>query len=282
MKSPKRLRTSRDRSTYIAHLRNLRVLSAVALFVAAGFLLFAAQHRRADPDIADMRPEVFSEPRQTPSVPRPFSVDSEHKSYLITPYFDYDQSALVVSTNNKLALKPVLQLFRWRDMLNVNDLCVIWGNNVASEVYRDMNFYQGAYTCFPRYKEGRASIAHRKYRGDQLAHNHILTNDPKLRRRLRGVRPGDQIRLKGKLVSYAHQGQILRTSSFTRDDNVCETIWLEEFEVLKRHQPVLRAVMVLVMIAAAGLIAGMITASWRILRLRQEETGKKWTSWGRD
>ena len=282
MSAQNRLRTSRDRTAYLAHLRRVRSRCAAGVVISAGFLLFAAQLRKADPDASAMRPEVFREPRQTPVTPRQFSVDSDGKSYLVTTFFDYDQSAMVVSTNNKLTLKPVLQLFRWRDMLNVSDLCVIWGDNVASEVYKDMNFYQGAYTCFPRYKEGRASVAARKYRGNQLAHNHILTNDPKLRRRLGRVRTGDQIRIRGKLVGYAHRGQVLRISSFTRDDNVCETIWLEELEILKRHQPVLRAVMVVVVVASAGLIGGIMAMTWRIMRLRQEETGKKWASWGRE
>lgn len=256
-------------------------MCAAGLFLAAGFLLFASQRRKTDPDAAQMRPEVLTEPRQTPVTPRPFSVESDRKTYLITPYFDYDQSALVVSTNNKLALKPVLQWFGWFDMLNVNDVCVVWGDNVASEVYKDMNFYQGAYTCFPRYKEGRAAAAQRNYRGNQLAHNHILTDNPELQRRLRGVRKGDQIRIKGKLVSYAYQGHIVRTSSFTREDNVCETIWLEDLEILNRHQPVLRIAMVLTAVAAVLMTAGLISSGWRIMTLQKEETGKKWTSWGR-
>ncbi|MBZ0165561.1 MAG: hypothetical protein K8I00_02055 [Candidatus Omnitrophica bacterium] len=277
----KRMRTSRDREVYIAHLRRLRTLYGAGLVVAAGLMMIGTQMRQADPDVSAMRPEVFTEPRQIPLVPRQFSVDSDRKTYQITTFFDYEQSAMVVSANNKLALKPVLQFFKSRDLLNVNDLCVIWGDNIASGVYKDMTFYQGAYTCFPRYKEDRAFTAQFKYRGNQLAHNHILTNNPKLRRALRRVRKGDQIRLKGKLVSYAHRGQTLRTSSFTRNDNVCETIWLEEFEVLKRHRPVWRIVMGVVMILAAGLVGGMIAASTRIIKLREEETGNKWESWGR-
>lgn len=278
----KRMRTSRDREVYIAHLNRLRTLSGAGLIVAAGIMMIGTQMRQADPDVSAMRPEVFTEPRQIPVAPRQFSVDSDRKTYQITTFFEYDQSAMVVSANNKLALKPVLQFFNSRDLLNVNDLCVIWGDNIASGVYKDMTFTQGAYTCFPRYKKDRAFTAQLNYRGDQLAHNHILTNDPKLRRALRSVRKGDQIRLKGQLVSYAYMGQTLRTSSFTRDDNVCETIWLEEFEILKRHRPVWRLVMVVVMMIAAGLVGGMITASYRIIKLRDEETGKKWTSWGRD
>ncbi len=267
--------------TYQEHLRRLRVLFGAGIVITIAMIVFGRQMLRVDPDVADMRPEVLTQPRQTLITPQQFTVDSDGKTYLITAFFDYDQPAMVVSTNNKLALKPVLQLFRSRDLLNVNDLCVVWGSNVATGVYRDMTFHQGAYTCYPRYKEGRASAAALRYRGDQLAHNHILSNDPKLKRALRSLRKGDQIRLKGKLVAYAHQGQVIRVSSFVRDDNVCETIWLEELEILRRHRPVLRVVMISALIAAAGFLAGIIYITYRLMTMRDDEMRRKWMSWGR-
>lgn len=58
-------------------------------------------------------------------------------------------------------------------------------------------------------------------------------------RRLRAIRPGDQVVVRGVLAEYAHDaGRAFRRGTSTRRDDrgdgACETIWVTEVEVLRR------------------------------------------------
>jgi hypothetical protein len=65
----------------------------------------------------------------------------------------------------------------------------------------------------------------------------LISADPFIRDRVGEVRIGDQIRIKGKLARYgAVGGSGLRGTSTTRDDSgdgACETIFVDEFEIIE-------------------------------------------------
>jgi hypothetical protein len=72
---------------------------------------------------------------------------------------------------------------------------------------------------------------------NQLANNHLISEDPFLRDRAAEIRVGDQIRVKGWLSRYGAVGGRLRGTSTTRDDTgdgACETIYVREFEIVQR------------------------------------------------
>jgi hypothetical protein len=71
-----------------------------------------------------------------------------------------------------------------------------------------------------------------------LANNHLLADRPSIVARLRSVRIGDQVRIRGALAEYSHNHgfAFTRGTSVTRDDTgngACETIYVQEVEVLR-------------------------------------------------
>ena len=70
---------------------------------------------------------------------------------------------------------------------------------------------------------------------NQLSNNHLLSDDDDIRSRVRKIRIGDQIRVRGYLTSYESPGGLRGTSTTRTDtgDGACETIYVERFEILK-------------------------------------------------
>src|SRR5690606_31174924 len=69
---------------------------------------------------------------------------------------------------------------------------------------------------------------------DGMSNNHLISDDADIRERLRDVRIGDQVRIRGQLASYESSAG-KRGTSITRDDTgdgACETIYVEEFEII--------------------------------------------------
>jgi hypothetical protein len=142
----------------------------------------------------------------------------------------YELWGLVVSHNN---IHSVADIYHDSTSVDTKDLCVIWGDNLDSDDYRRVDFKSGPWTCYFRYPQGVV------FDHDSLGNNHLITDNPAIRRALDDVRIGDQIHLTGQLVNYQMddwQGFWRRTST-RRDDNDCEVIFLEELEVLRRGTP---------------------------------------------
>ena len=60
-----------------------------------------------------------------------------------------------------------------------------------------------------------------------------------MRRRIAGVRVGDQVRLSGLLVDYQMEGwrDTWRRASTVRGDDGCEVVFVQELDVLRRGTP---------------------------------------------
>ncbi|QPK64974.1 hypothetical protein IVG45_08560 [Methylomonas sp. LL1] len=84
--------------------------------------------------------DQLEEPLQTPTDREPFSIEANGLGYTIHPKFDYDLQGVVVSYSNADGFTNIWHHKRWQDFINVRDLCVIWGNNVETGVYKNMKF----------------------------------------------------------------------------------------------------------------------------------------------
>jgi hypothetical protein len=126
--------------------------------------------------------------------------------------------------------------------LNVADLCVVWSDTAFSPTLRKISFWNGIFTCN---FSTRDATAWANFRPSEVSNNHLLSADDALRGRVAQVRIGDQIHLRGLLASYG-SGSGKRGTSTTRDDSgdgACETIFLEQFEVLEPAHGAWRAVL---------------------------------------
>lgn len=211
------------------------LLASIAT-MAATYLL---KDERPDPDYYDF--DQLGAPVQTATQATAFSTEVNGQRYLIKPLFDYQLEGVVVSYHDADSMADIWHHGRWQDFINVRDLCVVWGNNVRSGVYRDMDFSNDSWTCWAYWpdRETRA-----RFSMTQLSNNHLLSDDEDLKSMLMAARPGDHIRLRGMLAAYANPGNgFQRGSSTTRTDTgngACETIFLQDFEIINEANPGIR------------------------------------------
>jgi len=150
-------------------------------------------------------------------------------NYEITPMADYILHGLVVSMNNPKALGDS---YHDETSFDTKDLCVIWGDNLDSNKFHKVKFWSGSWTCNWKYKGGVDWDNHK------VANNHLITEDAIIRTRLDGIKAGDQITIKGKLVNYKNMTTGFdRKSSLSRTDNDgksgCEVVLVEELIEIK-------------------------------------------------
>lgn len=206
-----------------------RLLLTGGLALAAAGLFF----RGTLPPPETLSPELREEPKQTPTRVAPFSARTGGVDYRIAPQFDYDIAGLVVSSHDSATWWDTIHADA-SDHLNVADLCLVWGANAADGAYRYMHFHNAQFTCYYSYPGG-VPVTREDERA--ISNNHLLTVDASIARTIRGLRVGDQVRLRGQLASYSHNSGFAfqRGTSTKRDDTgngACETIFVDSIDVL--------------------------------------------------
>lgn len=220
--------------------------SAKRIFIATLIIFVVAWfHRDGWPDADEIVKDVLRDPAQTETSMAPFSIQHKNKNYLITPKFNYEIWGLVVSCHE--ASNPFDYYHKeWGDDLNAKDICVVWGENVESGIFRDVKFSSGSWTCYYSCKNRDWRKILTKFRNDQLSNNHLLVASAILSNQLRRVRRGDQIYIKGYLAEYAHSnGKFYRGTSTCRTDTgngACETIFVTDFKMLRQANALWRGV----------------------------------------
>ena len=155
---------------------------------------------------------------------------------------------MVVSKHNS---KSWLDYYhkQWEDFINLKDVCVIWGENIETGVYRDLKFKNGSFTCYMDFKSGvDKNAAYQKFKNEALSNNHLLSADESINKKIIKAQEGDQIYLRGYLVRYSHD-DFQRGSSITRTDagnGACETIYLTDFRIIKEANVFWRVVFSLI------------------------------------
>jgi len=181
-----------------------------------------------------IRAELLHEPMQLAAALAPYKTTVSGVRYTVEPSHSYAIQGLVVSKHNANTWWDWAHA-AWRDHLNVTDVCVLWGSNLASGVCQAISFSSGQWTC--NYQT-TSTAAYQAFNPARFSNNHLLTDSPALARELRQLRIGDQVRITGHLAAYRHQaGQdFLRSTSTTRQDTgnfSCETIFVTDVAVLR-------------------------------------------------
>lgn len=178
---------------------------------------------------------LIKEPSQKKSNKKPFKIESNQEHYRITPKYEYSLEGVVVSTHNADAFLDMAHHEEWRDFINIRDLCVIWGDNVKSGVYEDMQFENGNWTCWYSWPN---SNVRQRFQNNQLSNNHLLAGEESIKKAIMEAQPGDHIHIEGMLVNYANPANgFKRGTSITRTDTgqgACETIYVEKFDIIKK------------------------------------------------
>jgi hypothetical protein len=212
------------------------------LFVCSLLLLGVTLfHKDRFPEPGELDLARLGPPLQTPTNRPVLTVSVRDQDYRITPRFDYELFGMVVSYSDADALKNIWHHKSWKDFINVRDLCLVWGENVSSGVYRDLLFRNDSWTCWVAWSEPEVGS---RFEMRAISNNHLLTDDPEVITALMALERGDQVRLKGVLADYVNLGNgFRRETSVTREDGgngACETVYLDEIELIRKANPVMR------------------------------------------
>ena len=177
-------------------------------------------------------------PKQTSTERTAFDTQVNGQIYRITPLYDYEINGVVVTDYENGSFGDIYHHRKWKDFLNVKDLCVVWGSNVSSGIFREMDYDSGPWTCWVRSSD---SVTYRQFKGNELSNNHVLTDQLDLHHKIMASEPGDQIRMRGVLAHYANLSNgFERSTSTTRTDTgngACETLYVDEFEIVRKANP---------------------------------------------
>lgn len=220
-----------------------KVLNKLVFLVLLVVFVLSFFSRRSYRGIDDIQPEVLQEPIQEGAESKEIiGFTKDGYEYELTPLFDYEISGLVVHAFNY----SLLGIYETGSLFPV-DLCMIWGSNVGSGVYKNksLTFGQDQRWCWYKW---RGELEFNSHEG---SNNHLLILDEDMRRLAKSITHGDQVRIKGKLVnvlgrrvdSEGSEGseQIAWKTSITRTDQGaggCEVIYVEDLEILVRGHPV--------------------------------------------
>lgn len=184
-----------------------------------------------EPEFYDSR--IAQAPRQTKTQEPEFAANAGEQHYWIKPLYRYELDGMVVSMSHAHSFTDIYHA-EWQDFLNLKDICVIWGDNVASAVYQDMGFANSTWTCWVSWPNGEVR---RRFRDAALSNNHLLADRPDVQRAILTARPGDQVLLRGYLAEYRNPANGFRrgtsTSRTDRGNGACETVYVERFEVVR-------------------------------------------------
>jgi hypothetical protein len=226
------------------------------LWFGSLLLLAVAWWKRTElPQYPLLHAALLKEPEQAPVKRAAFSTTVNGVTYKVQPLYSYDLHGLIVSMHDSKTWWDYLHR-EWNDHLNVMDLCVVWGENLNRGIYKEMEYWSGQFECFV---QAKSADYMRVFDPTALSNNHLLTDKPAVARAVRGVRLGDQVRFRGYLAEYSHDHQgrpFKRGTSTVRHDSgngACETVYVEDFEIMKRGGGPWRAlywVAVLMLVAA--------------------------------
>lgn len=216
----------------------------ICLFtLLAGVVLFGLSWLRKDelPGKETILDELYQEPLQTPVSVEPFDVEKNGITYHITPLYDYVLHGMIVSWHHGMSLGDIYHK-KWKDFLNIKDICVAWGRNIETEVYKSMTFKNASWTCYYSYPDRETG---KKFCSSCMSNNHLLSGDEAINKVILDAETGDQIYVSGYLANYSHDEGFRRGTSTSRNDTggkACETIYVEDFQILKKANKGWRAI----------------------------------------
>lgn len=209
----------------------------LSLFVFLGATAFLHFFSPKLPAVSEILPELLEEPLQTPTDHDSFSFGYRGNAYFVEPKAEYHISALVVSHNN---IGSIFDSYHDSDSVDTRDFCVMWGDNLRSDIFQKISVKNSSWSC--HYSADSREVWNRFDRS-QLSNNHLVTDDPEVRKMIASVRIGDQIRISGFLVDYYDEEGGSRQTSLSREDTnetsrsggACEVFFVESIEIIKRN-----------------------------------------------
>lgn len=199
-----------------------RVLN-LCLLVLVALNIYSCRKKNELPVYAAFPEIVLQDPVQAPTRRPPFTVQVKDQTHDVKPLYNYSIAGLVVSCG----FSKNMAEYR-NDDLNIMDAGIIWGGNLNPAVYRKIKFYNNGVWLHARTKD---QDLWKLFDPQQLSNNHLLCNDPQLEKKIKGIKRGAVVSIKGCLVSYSGRSSSVKRSD--SGDGACETIWVDEFKVIQ-------------------------------------------------
>lgn len=188
------------------------------------------------PPGAYIRQDLLNQPTQIPLTQESFNFNYKNHSIQVQPVAGYTLWGLVVSHNDPGAWYA-FDLSHDEASPNTRDVCLLWGDNLKQNDYRDIKFHSDDNFCLYSYG---ADVQH--FNEDEISNNHLITDNDDIRRRIASLHIGDQVFIKGMLVNYkepsaAWQGQMRNTSTVRTDrgNGACEIIFVQDLKVIDSY-----------------------------------------------
>jgi len=220
----------------------LKKLIKIILLIGVILLLVSYFKKNDLPQREQILSSLYQEPSQIEIGMEPFQIEKGEFTYQITPKYSYELYGLVVACYDS---ENWLDVFHKEDPLNTRDICVIWGDNLKTDVYQKMKFKHGEFTCYWEFKQKIDSSWYSKFNSSQGSNSHFLPKDDEIYKTTKEVAVGDQIYFKGYLVDYSVEssdgGVRTRNTSITRTDvgnGACEVVYVIDFQILKKGNSV--------------------------------------------
>lgn len=208
----------------------MRAATNIVIVCSFFWLLVSFWNRNDLPVSIDYVAAVADEPQQSTTPRHEFSAAWDGTEYQVNPEYDYELVGLIVSFRHHDNNSRMHRLAD--DHLNMLDVCVIWGDNTTEVDLEKLKFWNGIFTCNVSTRDQQTWDAFNIY---QLSNNHLISDDASIRDKVRDIHVGDQIRVRGVLASYDSPGGRRGTSTTRMDtgDGACETIYVEDFEIIR-------------------------------------------------
>jgi hypothetical protein len=234
---------------YIAKLLSIVILASIPLLYLASIKL------KGLPEFGKIEPSLKSEPVQLETKDSPFSFEYRGTKYVVHPQANYEIKGLIVSHNDITAW---WDMYHTKDSVDIKDLCLVWGENISTNIYQKVKFYNESVSCHFTMKTFEEQ---QLFNINQVSNNHLLSSNEVVREKIRSMAVGDQIYLRGMLVNYHPEGypDYLRRSSLTRKDTgggACEVFFVEDAQIIKKAS---RAWLITYNTASAVLFYSLIT-----------------------
>lgn len=208
----------------------MKVINSV-IAVSFIWLVVSFWNRNDLPQNIELLPALANEPKQTSTRKKSFEAVYNDVTYLVEPEYEYELYGMIVSYrhhegNSRMHLQA-------SDHLNMLDVCVVWGDNASNPLIHKLDFWNGIFTCNVKTNNQDAWDSFDMY---QLSNNHLISDDDFIRDQVKGIRVGDQIRVRGYLASYSNERGGKRGTSTTRldtGDGACETLYVEYFDIMR-------------------------------------------------
>lgn len=174
----------------------------------------------------------------------PIMTSYDGTNFRLHPKAKYTLEGLIVSQHRSDSVWDHVHTL-WGDLLNSRDLCTVWGQTLASGIFRDVDFWSGQWTCYYRYWD---EITAGGFKPHEVSNTHVLASDPVIRKAIDELEIGDEYRMRGLLVDYeivgdAKRAGFRRNTSLIRtdtDNGACEILLVQSVELIKSHNRVFR------------------------------------------